>query len=278
MNQNHPLLYILKENQKLSIYHGKNIYESRGIELEKMIREADQEIDINQNYKFLINTDDRPMSQNEIEGIKCYSFSTINNDFSTCCPCYIFSGWPEVGFGSYSELITSFASTEPETKKVGWIGSPMTIPRQIFHQYFSNTYFSESIVNEWNRTDPKQLHTHTKTYLTFQQQIDRWKYLIDFEGAGYSGRTKILLNSPRIIFIVDRPYKEFWHEKLEPWNHYVPVKRDLSDLEENYNKIESDSQLQQYIQEEQKKFSQNYLQYNNAISRFKNIMEENTYA
>ena len=273
---NNAFLHIEK-NQVLDIYHGKYIHEFRGIDLEKMIRKADQSIYSSQKYKFLIHTGDIPTQQTTIEGVRCYSFSTINDNYSYCCPCFGFSGWPEVGFENYSNLIDSFIDTKSSNNKIGWIGNPMSTPRQLFHKHFSNTYFTESIINEWNINDPNKIYINTKTYLNFQQQINRWKYLIDFEGAGYSGRTKILLNSPRIVFIVDRPYKEFWYEKLIPWQHFIPIKRDLSDLEENYNKIESDIELQRYIRQEQKQFSKNYLQYYNAIYRFKNIIEENIY-
>jgi|694.fasta_scaffold11318_5 hypothetical protein len=270
------LLYIYQKERVLKVYHGAEVYESRGIILEKMIKEAAESQEINQNYRFLINTDDSPIQHN-INGISCYSFSTITKDYDHCCPCYIFHSWPEVGIDNYSRLTDSFIDSEPESSKVGWIGHPMSIPRKIFNAYYSNTYFSQSLINDWNRSDPKQLHIHTKTYLTFQQQIDKWKYLIDFEGAGYSGRTKILLNSPRIVFFVDREYQEFWQKKLIPWKHYVPVKKDLSDLEENYSKIEKDKDLQRYIKNEQKQFCQENLLYKHAILELQRIIKENIY-
>ena len=268
------LLYINQKDRELKIYHGQEIFESRGIILEKMVREAAQGLDISQDYAFWINTSDRPV-QSKIDNKSCYSFSTITKNHESCCPCYIFHSWPEVGIDNYSDLVNSFIDSEPESSKVGWIGSPMSLTRKIFKAYYSDTYFSQGLINEWNRSDPKQLHIQTKTYLTFQQQIDKWKYLIDFEGAGYSGRTKILLHSPRIIFFVDRVYQEFWQKNLIPWQHYVPVKRDLSDLEENYLKIEKDKDLQQYIKSEQKKFCQENLLYKHAISQLQKIIKEN---
>ena len=54
--------------------------------------------------------------------------------------------------------------------------------------------------------------------------------LIDIEGFGYSGRLKYLLWSHRPVLLVDRPHKEFFFEFLKEWEHYIPVKRDLSDL------------------------------------------------
>jgi hypothetical protein len=268
------LLYISQKNRQLKIYHGQEVYESRGTILETMIREAAEFLDITENYEFFINTDDRP-SLSTIDKKSCYSFSTTIKNYNLCCPCYIFHSWPEVGINNYSDLTNSFIDSEPESSKIGWIGCPMSMTRKIFKTYYSDTYFSQGLINEWNRSDPKQLHAQTKTYLTFQQQIDKWKYLIDFEGAGYSGRAKILLHSPRIVFFVDRPYQEFWQKNLIPWQHYVPVKRDLSDLEKNYSEIESNKNLQHHIKSEQKKFCQEHLLYKHAILQLQKIIKEN---
>lgn len=67
----------------------------------------------------------------------------------------------------------------------------------------------------------------------------KYRYLIDVEGGpsldaptGYSLRVKFLLHSGRLLFIVDRPLWSWAEARLEPWVHYVPVKRDLSDLSE----------------------------------------------
>ena len=57
-----------------------------------------------------------------------------------------------------------------------------------------------------------------------------YSILIDIEGRGYSGRLKYLLWSHRPLLIVDRPHKEYFFEYLKEWEHFIPVKRDLSDL------------------------------------------------
>lgn len=67
----------------------------------------------------------------------------------------------------------------------------------------------------------------------------KYRYLLDVEGGpsanastGYSLRVKFLMYTGRLLFIVDRPLWSWAEMLLEPWVHYVPVKRDLSDLEE----------------------------------------------
>jgi hypothetical protein len=54
--------------------------------------------------------------------------------------------------------------------------------------------------------------------------------LIDIEGVGYSARTKLLLFTGRPLFLQERRHIEYWYQWLRPWQHYIPVASDLSDL------------------------------------------------
>ena len=60
--------------------------------------------------------------------------------------------------------------------------------------------------------------------------VKKYAFLIDIEGIGYSGRLKFLLWSQRPVLLVERPYKEYFFKDLIAWTHYIPVKRNLSDL------------------------------------------------
>lgn len=266
------ILFVKQHDNHLHFFHSPYIYESRGIAVEKIVRDTINKYSIKSNFSFYVNTDDAPVTGCPF---RTYFFSSTNYDFDNCFPCFLFDSWPEVGISNYTETIENFHNSTPASNKVGWIGSPMSAPRQAFCRNFGNTVFSEAIINEWNRNHPNALYNNCPTYLTIQQQIDRWKYLIDFEGAGYSARTKLLLSSPRPIFIVDRKYKEFWYKNLVPWKHYIPVKRDLSDLQENYSKIESDISLQEYISEEQKIFAKEFLSYDSALEQTAQIITKN---
>jgi len=50
------------------------------------------------------------------------------------------------------------------------------------------------------------------------------------EGRGYSARLKILLFSGRPVLLQERAWCEWWHFELVAFEHYIPVKEDLSDL------------------------------------------------
>ena len=62
--------------------------------------------------------------------------------------------------------------------------------------------------------------------------VKKYSAVIDIEGNGYSGRLKHLLWSHRPVLLIDRPHKEYFFKYLKEWIHYVPVKRDMSDLVE----------------------------------------------
>lgn len=66
-----------------------------------------------------------------------------------------------------------------------------------------------------------------------------YKYLIDVRGAGWTDRIKYLLALRRPLFLIDRPYKEYWMDDMVPFVHYIPVKEDLSNLIEMYDYMEN---------------------------------------
>ena len=71
----------------------------------------------------------------------------------------------------------------------------------------------------------------------------RYRYLIDLEGAGYSGWLKLLLFAGRPLFIQTRWRREFFFDGLVPFKHYIPVKQDLSDLSSQIDLAEANPEL-----------------------------------
>ena len=263
----HPAIIATQTGGVLSFAVQGQPYESRGISIQELIKDAVIEYDIGYDFSFKVYPTDQPIEDG-------YNFSTVDKNYGRCFPCFVFVSYPECGLQSYRHG-TSLICTNPETNKVGWIGCPMVYTRQLFCRHFKDTDWSEAIENQWIRLDAHDLASNTPTFMTYQEQVNRWKYLIDFEGCGYSCRTKILIHSPRITFLVDRPYEEFWYENLIPWTHYVPVKRDLSDLKRNYERIESDTTLQEHILHNAKEFSRQYLSHEAALKQTLKIIQDN---
>lgn len=60
----------------------------------------------------------------------------------------------------------------------------------------------------------------------------QYKYQINIDGTVAAYRLPYLLAGGSLILKQDSSYYEHFYHKLEPWVHYVPIKRDISDLQE----------------------------------------------
>ena len=63
-------------------------------------------------------------------------------------------------------------------------------------------------------------------------EVFSYKYVINTHGNGndWSNRFRSLLSTGAVVFKQESSLYEFWEWGLKPWVHYVPVRRDLSDL------------------------------------------------
>jgi len=59
-----------------------------------------------------------------------------------------------------------------------------------------------------------------------------FKYLFNFRGVAASFRFKHLFLCRSLVFHVAEEWVEFFYPEMKPWVHYIPVKQDLSDVEE----------------------------------------------
>ena len=81
------------------------------------------------------------------------------------------------------------------------------------------------------------------------EEMGRYKYHIDLGGGGgttWSG-TLEKLGLPGLLFHHMTPTKDYLHDKMEPWVHYVPIKSDLSDLKAKFDWAESHPKMAQQI-------------------------------
>jgi hypothetical protein len=89
-----------------------------------------------------------------------------------------------------------------------------------------------------------RLEKNKGTFLSMEELKSKYKYLIDLKGHTYSTKSYLFLASKRVYFSSAHPETLNWEKEfLLPWKHYIPVKEDLSDLNENYNKIENNPNL-----------------------------------
>lgn len=248
-------------------------YETRNESVLRLISLADQIYSFKDFGWTLINTDDKPRGK-EFSGLRLLSFSSDSDDFSNACPDFLFDEWPQVQIYDYERTACEMArlgSIEPETNLLGWRGAATHPNRNKLSAFTDKSKYDIEFIN-WDRTNPEKLVC--TNYVSLMDHVKKWRYLIDVEGAGWSARTKLFMFSKRVLFLQDRPYREWFYKDLVPWKHYVPVRRDLSDLEENFADLKRLPHLEKYITEEAYKFAMNNLRRVHAIQRWNELLGE----
>jgi hypothetical protein len=225
---------------------------------------------------FFISTDD--ISRSVTEKIT-FGFTKSKNVIA--CPDYTFYKWVECGIEDYNktiESILSLSENEPVFDKLFWIGNPRTQPLRFTLIELGNLYPDKLsfIPMDWIRKFPRG-HMHRFTHFVSLEEHTKYKFLIDCGAAGYSGRLKFLLHTNRPLFLVDREdiKKEFFHNELIPFLHYIPVRNDLSDLMDKLAWAEDHYQEALLIAGNAKKFALENLSQIKAIEFLANRIQEN---
>lgn len=94
--------------------------------------------------------------------------------------------------------------------------------------------------------------------LTPNEQAN-YKYIIHIQGHVEAFRLSLELESKSCILLVESDYKLWYSHLLKPYEHYVPVKRDLSDLEDRLEWCMKNDGRCKKIAEQAYTFSQTYL-------------------
>lgn len=161
-----------------------------------------------------------------------YTYSK-RNSYNRLVPDFNFHCWPQVGINDYEHLINEISTVGLDSfkiNKVGWIGNTNDIRIKMLEIGRNNKELFDLHDMKWLKSN--NLFLNSSKYISLTDLVKTYSILIDIEGNGYSGRVKFLLWSRRPLLLVDRPHKEYFFEYLKEWIHYVPVKRDLSDLVE----------------------------------------------
>lgn len=72
-----------------------------------------------------------------------------------------------------------------------------------------------------------------------QREQARHKYIAVLRGADLASSFYWTMNSGSLGLVMDSPWESFGSAHFKPWQHYVPFREDLSDLEERLNWCES---------------------------------------
>lgn len=198
-----------------------------------LVDQADQENDGPAFGPILIHTDDRPISTID-EHARSYAFCSAPGYLDVAVPDFVFGGWPEVGIDDFDQTAARMAAAGEQPAELplaGWIGSCHLnlVRRALLGLGRTHPDLLDVHHVQWVH-GPSGLQTVDQNHLSLPEQVGRWNALVDVEGLGYSGRLKLLLHSGRPVLVQDRPWREWYWDSLVPMEHYVPVRRDLSDL------------------------------------------------
>lgn len=166
------------------------------------------------------------------------------------CPDFQFSNWLDFNYESYIEELKEASLKNPKINKVCWRG--------LARPHHSNRKLLCKMSTQFpNLIDAKDTgkNKNNLDYIPMKEMVSNYKYLIDTQAYGFSGRLKYLMHSNRLIFMQDRFYKTFIEEDLVPWVHYVPVKYDFSDLVEKIQWAEGNEEEANKIKEQMFSFA-----------------------
>eukprot|EP00823_Brevimastigomonas_motovehiculus_P001155 TRINITY_DN11684_c0_g1_i1.p1 TRINITY_DN11684_c0_g1~~TRINITY_DN11684_c0_g1_i1.p1 ORF type:complete len:423 (+),score=97.60 TRINITY_DN11684_c0_g1_i1:80-1348(+) len=74
-----------------------------------------------------------------------------------------------------------------------------------------------------------------------------YKYLFNFRGVAASFRHRHLFMCNSLVLHVGEEWKEFYYDLMKPWVHYVPIKTDLSDVEDTISFLKDNDDLAERI-------------------------------
>lgn len=246
-------------------------YETRNVSTMSLILSADQQFRFADFDWVLVNTDDLDIGTS-YAGWRCLSYCTGTNDFSHACPDFIFDHWKQTHLDDYETArgrMIEQSSRPSVTSCLGWRGADTHPNRKRLVQVAQGDGYDVEFIR-WEPTPDGQLRG--LGFMSLDEQQQKWRYLIDIEGRGYSGRLKLLLWMGRVVFIQERKYQEWYAQHLKPWVHFVPVKSDFSDLDANLQHLRANPSLEQAIIAQASAFAQKYLTRASALARWADLL------
>jgi hypothetical protein len=263
MNDEHFL--VRNVHNKLEFKEGPG-FQRRNESTMKIIHQTHDTLGLNNFDWTYINTGDRSIGS-FYDGKRVLSYSSNTNKYEHVIPDFVFDCWREVHINDYSSTVQQIiqnGNKKPETNLLGWRGA-ITHENRLPLLEFKNSRKYDILTHNWNESS---------TYISIPDSVKKWRYLIDVEGNGFSARIKLFLFSKRVLFLQERPYKEWFHSMLIPWFHYVPVNRNLDNLESHLNIIRNDSKLEDFIRHNAYNFAIRNLNVSNALERWKYVLEQ----
>ena len=193
-------------------------------------------------------------------------------------PDFSFWHWPKCGVRFSTETFSQISEAggrEPASDKVAWFGnveSPgKNLPESITRPMLVEISRAHPDKFDFRHAGPGAAGSNV--HLSMPELAEKYRYLLDIGGAGYSGRVKFLLFSGRPLFMVDRLYVEYFHEDLRPFVHFIPVASDLSDLLEKHEWVMSHRDEAEKIAKNAKIYALENITVRRAVERLRVVFD-----
>lgn len=251
---------------------GELVYKSYGCDSQRndslfwCIQQADKVYNWNDFSERRFYTNDYETVSNS------WSITSASDCFDRTVPDFVFHNWIGTLNRDYDEVVqtVSDAGLEPFTvNKVGWIGKHSHDYRLVLMDIAKqNPDLFDCTLMDWG----PDWKTPSK-FVSLEDLARTYSVMLDIEGYGYSARVKYLLWSRRPLLLVDREHKEYYYKWLMPWEHYIPVKHDMSDLVEKTRWCLDNYEQAKRIAENAYEFSRKYLTREACYSRWNEILQ-----
>lgn len=246
-----------------------------------LIDQTDVEIGLPRFGPVVIDTGDRPGHGSSRHYL---SFSAAERDGHVAIPDFMFHR-PHATEPDWDQLtakVASAAMTPPESQLLGWIGNPASVPAryrllrwgeanpELGEIWASGVAAGRRSRRRFSRIARRRQHAD----ISLSDQAKLWSYFIDVEGAGYSGRLKLQLHAGRPVLVADRPWNEWWFGDLVPFEHYIPVRRDLRDLTQRVRWARENADAASAIGRNGQAYAQKMLTKRRALERWAEVLHD----
>ncbi len=173
-------------------------------------------------------------------------------------------------------MILEAGRSKPKTNKVAWFGNIKSAgasrPEHKTRPHLVNHY-GKRYPDRFKFSNAGPGAGLPQHFVSLADQTREYKYLLDIGGNGYSARLKFLLFSGRPTMVVERDYVEYFWDDLKPYEHYIPVKMDLSDLVEQHQWAVDNDKAAVEIAENARDFAIKNFTMDKAMERFQEVFQ-----
>ncbi|XP_064606881.1 protein O-glucosyltransferase 1-like [Liolophura sinensis] len=227
------------------------------------------------DMEMIINVRDWPQSGKYNPPLPVFSFSKDRSqNYDIMYPAWTFwEGGPAVapiyptGLGRWDlqrEIIPREAAKWPWEKKIekaffrGSRTSAERDPLILLSRSNPELVEAEYTKNQAWKSDADTLGRPAAKEIKLEDHC-QYKYLFNFRGVAASFRFKHLFLCNSVVFQVGEDWLEFFYPAMKPWVHYIPVRKDLTDVRKLLEFVKENDDIARQIAERGQEFIWNRL-------------------